>query len=78
MKARLAKRLSDQFLAQHCGIAGKGKAGFEIDDAVAHQLGDFAVEVLHAFAGAGLHGVEQGLAFALAFFDALARARIGF
>src|ERR1700674_3242872 len=55
--------LANQFLAQHGGVAGKREAGFEIDDAVADELGDFSVEVLHAFGGAGFHGVQQGLAF---------------
>ena len=51
------KALSRQFLAQHGRVAGVGESGFEVDDAVADELGDFAVEVLHAFGGAGLHGV---------------------
>ena len=42
------------------------------------QFRDLAVEVLHAFVRAGFHGIEQGLVLALAFFDALAGARIGF
>lgn len=50
--------LTGEFLAQHGGVAGVGEADFEIDYAVADQFGDFAIEVLHAFACAGLHGVE--------------------
>ncbi len=42
-----------QFLAQHSGVAGKAKAGFQIDEAGADQLRDLAVEVLHAFVFAG-------------------------
>ena len=42
------------------------------------SCGDFAVEVLHAFAGAGLHGIKQRLTFTFAFFDAFASAGIGF
>jgi hypothetical protein len=70
--------LAGEFLAEYGGIAGVGEAGFEIDDAIADELGDFAIEVLHAFGGAGFHSVEQGLAFVFAFFDALAGASIGF
>ena len=52
LKQRPSKRLPDQFLTQHRGIAGEREPGFEIDDAVADQLRDFAIEVLHAFSGA--------------------------
>src|SRR6202044_2803765 len=67
-----------QFLPQHRGVAGEGQSGFEIDDAVAHQLGDFAVEVLHTLASSRFHGIEQGFALALTLFHALSRARICF
>ena len=73
---QLEDLLTGEFLAQHGGVAGVGEADFEIDYAVADQFGDFAIEVLHAFGCAGLHGVEQRLAFAVTFFDALAGAGV--
>src|SRR5579863_4845707 len=73
-----SRPLPGQLLPQNCGIASDGEARLKVDDVILYQLCDLAVEVLHSFRGAGLHGVEQGLVFALAFFDALAGAGIRF
>src|SRR6202034_2868768 len=65
-----------QFLAENARIAGIGEPGFEIDHAIPDQLCDFTVEMLHTFGGACLDGVEKTFVLALAFFNALASARI--
>lgn len=59
--------LSRQCLAKHCGIAGEGEPGFQIDHTILYQLCDFAVEVLHSFGGSGFYGIEQAVIIALSF-----------
>src|SRR5580658_581446 len=49
------RMLSRQFLAENRRIAGEREAGFEIDQAVLHQLRDLSIEMLHAVRGAGLY-----------------------
>src|SRR5215470_11591607 len=67
-----------QFLSENRCVAGKTEAGFQIDLTGTNQLGNLAIEVLHAFALTRLHSVEQRAAGALALFDAIARPGIGF
>src|SRR6266571_1931130 len=65
------------FEAQVSGVGGIAQTGVKLDDAGADELLDFAIEMLHAFGRAVAHGIEQRLAFALAFFDVFASAHGG-
>ncbi len=70
--------LPRQFLAERRRVAGERKASFEVDEAVLNQLRNLTIEMLHSVGGAGLHGIQKILILALAFFDALASAGVGF
>src|SRR5579863_3045376 len=75
---RESAELAREGLTERGGVAGEGQAGVEIHDAITDESGDLAIEVLHPFRRAGFHDVEQSLSFALAFFNALASASVGF
>jgi hypothetical protein len=70
----LWRREIGQFQAQIAGIGGIGQSGFQIDDALANQSLDLAIEVLHSFRAANAHGIEQGFALALTPFNVFASA----
>src|SRR5215472_7720354 len=62
-----------QFLAEDGSVAGERNPGVQVDQASAHQLRDFAVEVLHAVGFAAFDRVEQRPSVVLTFFHAFAR-----
>src|ERR1700744_882288 len=61
--------------AQIPWIRGERQSSFEIDDAIANQFLDVAIEVLHAFLVAVAHAVEQRLPFLLASLQIFAGAQ---
>src|SRR4029077_9266359 len=60
------------------GVAREGHSSLQIDQSGAHQLGDFAIEILHAVSFVAIYGFKQRFTFVLALLETLAGAAVGF
>src|SRR5579859_1062834 len=77
-RAAVAIEQVGQLQSQITGICRIRDSSVEINGAGAQQFFELAVEMLHAVGIPIAHGVQQRLAFSLAFFDVVARAQSGF